>query len=276
MNRESELRNESSELETSWLQRVLRSVQGVAWFELRRSFSPARLSLWFIVAFFPVCLIALVRTQAGNEAPDEGYIFLLFLLVVRVASVLGLLLWATPLISNEIEGRTWMYVTTRPYGSLGIVAGKYSVALLWSVTAGLISAGTAVIASGVEEMFRIWWVMSVLVVLGCVAYGALFTLIGALIQRRAMVIGIIYIVVVEGILSMVPATINRFTISYRLLGLLFQWTGLEQVGSEQYSVLYGDGGAAFHIAVIGILTVFFLVAASLRVRRGGYLTEPEG
>lgn len=253
------------------------SMLGVAWFELRRSFSPGRLSLWFLIAMFPTVLVAMVRAQAGSDAPNEAFVLLLFFLIVRVASVMGLLLWSTPLISNEIEGKTWLYVATRPYGSSGIVWGKYAVALLWSISAGFVSTTSAVIASGVEDAWKTWLVINVLMVLGCFAYGALYTLIGSIIQRRAMVVAIIYTVVVEGVLSMVPATINRFTIGYRLMGLLLQWMGLDEgQASEQYQLLYSDTSALLHILVLVGLTTGMAFVAVLRVRAGGYLTEPEG
>ena len=254
---------------------LLRSILGVALFELRRSFSPARLSIWFLVAFFPMCLILMVRSQAGSNAPDEAYAVILFFLIVRVASTMGLLLWATPLVSNEIEGRTWLYVTTRPYGSGGIVLGKYLVAILWSLSAGLVSALSATLASGVDQMLRTWLVMTVLVTLGCLSYGALFTLIGALVQKRAMVVAIVYTVIVEGILSIVPATINRFTISYRLLGLMLEWMQFEPTTNERYVALYGDTALSYHLMMLTILTPLFLGIAVYRVRQGGYLSEAE-
>lgn len=274
----TELRADGSTVtENDWRSRHLWAPLGVAWFELRRSFSPGRSSLWFLIALFPTVLVTLVRAQAGNDAPNEAFVLLLFFLVVRVASVMGLLLWATPLVSNEIEGQTWLYIATRPYGSSGMVWGKYAVALLWSISAGLISSASAVFASEVEDPWKTWLVISTLMILGCFAYGALYSLIGAVIQRRAMVVAIIYTVVVEGVLSLVPATINRFTISYRLMGLLLQWMGLNQgETSEQYNLLYDDTSASFHVLVLLGLTVGMMFLAVFRVKSGGYLTEPEG
>jgi ABC-type transport system involved in multi-copper enzyme maturation permease subunit len=261
---------------TDWRSTFLWGPVGVAWFELRRSLSPGRVALWLVVAFFPMVLSILVRIQAGSEAPNEAFVLLLFFLVVRVACVMGLLLWATPVVSNEIEGRTWIYVVSRPGGCTGLVLGKYAVATLWSISAGLVASTTAVVASGVDQMLRTWLVISGLSILGCFAYGALFTLIGTLIQRRAMVVAILYTVIVEGVLSMVPATINRFTVGYRLLALLADWMNFdpERLPSN-YAMLFTETSSYIHIGLLGGLTVLMVGMSIGRVRIGGYLTEKD-
>jgi ABC-type transport system involved in multi-copper enzyme maturation permease subunit len=259
-----------------WRSKYLWAPLGVAWFELRRSFSPGRLSLWFLVAFFPMLLTAMVRVQAGEDVPNEAVVVMLFILVIRVACVMGLLLWATPLVSNEIEGKTWIYIVTRPHGSLGIVLGKFLIAILWSLTAGLVASTSAVLVSGVDDMMRTWMVLSSLVVLGCLAYGGLFTLIGAMVQRRAMVVAIIYAVIVEGVLTLVPATINRFTIGYRLSALMLQWMGYtEGENRDRYELFFDAAAPHYHVILLLLLTAGLLVGAIFRVRQGSYLTEAE-
>lgn len=253
---------------------------GVMRFELRRSLSAGRLSLWLLVALFPMALIVLTRMRAletlEEDFSQEALLALLFLLIVRVACVLGLLLWATPVIHSEIEARTWIYVATRPAGPDSLVLGKYAVAMLWSFTAAVVATTLAVPASGIDNAFRAWGVLTALAWLAVIAYGALFTFIGTLIQRRAMVVAILYIVLVEGALSLMPATINRFTVGFRLLSLLVQWMGLDQTEeSKQYRIWYGDAAPTTHLLILMFYSLTLLVAALYRARRGGYQTEPE-
>lgn len=249
---------------------------GVAWFELRRSLSLGRFLLFLLLAFFPMVLVALVRSNAGPAVEDEPLVFVMFFLIVRVACVMGLLLWATPVINNEMEGRTWIYLVTRPNGGTSVVLGKFAVALLWSLAVGLVGALTTVSVSGVESPFRVWWVLSALAVLSCMAYGALFTFIGTVLQRRAMVAAILVTLVFEGVLASIPATINRFTVGYRLFSLLMTWMGYEDdPRAIQWRELFGETSPGTHLAVILVYSLTMLALAVVRVRLGGYLTEPE-
>ena len=167
---------------------------GVALFELRRSFTVGRIALWCLMAGFPVVLISLVLGLNDQRPPETGLMVVIFILVVRVSCVMGLLLWATPVVNSEIEGRTWVYVVSRPTGSRSVVLGKYLVALLWAISAGLTSAAIVVPLAEVEEPFAFFRTLAVLVVLGSAALGAVFMLIGALVQRRAMVVAMVYLV----------------------------------------------------------------------------------
>lgn len=253
---------------------------GVAWFELKRSVSVARLSLWVLVALFPFVLVLMVRLRneavAGEPIPPDAMLAVLFFLIVRVACVLGLLLWATPVVHSEIEARTWIYAATRPGGTASIVLGKYAVAILWSFSAGVVATILAVPISGVDHPLWTWLVLTALVGLAVIAYGAVFTIIGTVVQRRAMVIAILYIVLVEGALSLIPATINRFTVGFRLLSLLVQWMGLdEHQEAEQFRMLFGDATPLTHIAILLGYSVVLLAIALSRARLGGYQIEPE-
>ncbi len=40
----------------------------------------------------------------------------MFVLLPQVVTVLGLLLWATPVVHSELEGQTWVYAVVRPGG----------------------------------------------------------------------------------------------------------------------------------------------------------------
>lgn len=249
---------------------------GVLWLELRRSLSVGRFVLWLILAVFPIALIYLARRSASDDVPDEVFVVMLFFLIARVTCVMGLLLWATPLISNEIEGRTWIYIVTRPGGGVSTVWGKYSVSILWSAAIAIVSVPLAVMASGVQSPAHVSSVLTALSLLSCFAYGALFTMIGTIIQKRAMVVAIVYLVLVEGVLTLVPATINKLTVGFRLLALLFKWMGYEnREEAENLKILFGESSSWTHVSILALYILAMLTVAILRVRAGGYLTDPD-
>ena len=57
--------------------------------------------------------------------------------------------------------------------------------------------------------------------LSAMAYSAIYLVIGAIFPKKAMVFCVAYSIGAEGILSMLPAVVNRLTVQYRLRSFLF-------------------------------------------------------
>lgn len=211
------------------------------------------------------------------EGPSEERVIWalsLFLLLPVVVAMLGVLLWATPAIASELEGRKWAYIATRPDGPVNVLIGKYLVGVAWGLSAALVSlAGCLSVANVEGGSWSLFPTLATLIVLGCPAYGAVYALIGAIKPRRAMVIAVVYSVIFEGLISFLPvmlgdpALISRITVSYPLRALLTKWVGLDKLADEDIarfavsnSLDWVDIGS-----IIGI-TVLALTAAVLILR----------
>jgi ABC-type transport system involved in multi-copper enzyme maturation permease subunit len=70
---------------------------------------------------------------------------MLLYLIPQVVCLLGLLLWATPNVHSELEGRTWIYLAVRPDGKAMVLLGKYLTAVAWSASACLLALTISVI-----------------------------------------------------------------------------------------------------------------------------------
>ena len=87
----------------------------------------------------PPTLIGIASWQIGSHSSmsaaemNFGYVVVMFLLIPQVVTVLGLLLWATPIVHSELEAQTWGYAVVRP----GARRGQCSTSR-WS---NLISSG---------------------------------------------------------------------------------------------------------------------------------------
>ena len=91
-------------------------------FELRRSMTVGRGAIWMVLVMFPVALMTVLRlTVPVNDVEPWG--LALYFLVPEVVCLLGLLLWATPVISTEIEGQTWIYLAMRQSGRTTVLLG---------------------------------------------------------------------------------------------------------------------------------------------------------
>ncbi len=208
---------------------MLSATWQVVRFELQRTFTAGRIAMWLTLCLFPALLVATIQIQGRGNVPDAAMIVVSFALVPQISCMLGLLLWATPAIGSEIEAQSWVYLALRPHGRLAVALGKYLVAVIWTASYGLPSAVAVSLLSGLANPLHLTGALIVLVLLSCSCYAALYLLIGALISKRATVIAVIYSLILEGLIAWVPATVNQFTVSYRLWSLLVRWTDFAQL-----------------------------------------------
>lgn len=251
-------------------------------FELRRSLTVGRMAMWLLLVAFPIAIVAVVCTVARSRevhiaAPDE-YVealgFTVYFLIPEVTCLLGLLLWATPAISTEIEGQTWIYLALRRSGRSMVLIGKYLTAVAWTLSAALVSITVCVWLVGSADASRLWWVMSGLAVLSCFAHAAIFLLIGTVFYRRTMVSAVFYTMLVEYGLSFVPALVNKFTVNYRLRGLLANGMQWETVRSRAENI-FGSESVSTHLLALALITIGLLGAALYRVSHAEYPTQQE-
>jgi ABC-type transport system involved in multi-copper enzyme maturation permease subunit len=250
-----------------------------------RVLTPARISLWLLLALFPVMLIGLVRMQLDSfpDQPSEEFNFLgfsivLFALIAQVVLVLGLLLWASPAINAELEAQTWIYAAVRPWGRVSLILGKYLVAVLWTGSAAVLAAALSVPLTRIAESTAVLWTLLRLIALGSPAYGALYLAIGTLSQKRPMVISLVYTLIVEVVLSLVPAAINQFSVSFRLRSLMAHWQGIDKLLEQRVqdtAFIFDAGSTGTHIGMLMLYTVSLLSVAIWRASSGEYSLQSE-
>ena len=282
----------------SMLLRLPHQILSVVRFEFRRTATFARLINWVGLIFFPVIITALVTHYQGRGGIDR-WGFLLYVLVPQASCLLGLLLWVAPNVNSELEGRTWFYLTARPSGRLALLLGKYINGVLWSTTAGWAGAtfsigvlilatiiypastisflppgsATSTVDATLHELFALWLMLLLLVVLSSLAYGAICTLVAVIIPRRAMMICVAYVLVAEIFLSNIPALINELTEHHRLINILARTLEF-QVNPEIPNTL--DNTATWiHFIALACYAVALLTAANIIICCREYITSDQ-
>ncbi len=236
-------------------------------FELQRSFVLGRLATWVLLWAFPTALIATAVFLRRTDPPIVVASLLSYVLVPQVCCMLGLLLWATPAIQSELEGKTWIYISLRPSGKLAVLLGKYCLAVIWAGSASIISSWILAWLLGEDQWLQLGKTLSGLSILSCICYGALYLLIGVVVTKRAMITALTYSLVIEVAVSLVPATINQLTISYRLRSLLADWMELERLRSRS-ELFSGTESATTNILILlGYAAGLLLVASFAMLRR---------
>ena len=89
-------------------------------------------------------------------------------------------------------------------------------------------------------------------------------------------IAVVYSLLLEGLVSWVPATVNKFTVSYRLRSLLASWMDLDRVTSlENMNMFFGTEPAWQHVLALFVYAGVFLLVAVYVVLRREYPVQVE-
>lgn len=257
---------------------LIRSVIATALFECRRSLSLQRILVGAVLAGFPPAMVTVIRFS-GSPIPISN---LLIISLVGIVAVLAQLLWATPNVYSELEGKSWIFLASRPRGRIALFLGKYLSAVCFSFAVCLIAITLCLAArtylppqSMVNPSLELA-AMSGTALIGCLAYSAVFSTIGTIFQKRAMVFGAAYIILSEAILANVPAIINRFTARFHLQAVAADWIGwFHPIPQEDYNLLFGDFSTGFHLVWLFIATVGMLMIGSVIITTRQYITADE-
>jgi len=192
-----------------------------------------------------------------------------FLTVFLVALVmlLGLLLWATPNVYSELEGKSWLFIASRPHGRTSVFLGKFMASVLVSLLICFIAVSLCVLViknnNETIEPIKLWLAMNFIYLLATLIYAALFSLIGVVFVKRAMVVGAGFLIGFDVFLASLPgALINRFTVP---------------AGSErEYRSIYGEEWATWiHVTVILVATILLLIAGAKIISSREYVTSDQ-
>lgn len=200
-------------------------------FDFRRSLTISRLSVFVVLSLFPPSIMAINLVGPGLEVAP-----VIIGVTVMMTGILAELLWATPIVYGELEGKTWLFLAVRPRGIMAVLLGKYLVAALWTTAVCSISMTLCVLlaaAAQVPNPLQLWLVFLFLIVLAAFAYAAIFALIGVIFHRRSMVFAMAYVILLEVFVAQIPAIVNQITVRHHLTALAVKWLDFRQLGGEE-------------------------------------------
>lgn len=256
-------------------------------FELRRSFTLNRILVAVGLAIFPPAMLNVVVRAAfvSNSVVAGGvtkYSEFAIIFLVALVCILSLLLWATPNVQSELEGKTWNFIAVRPGARIASFLGKYflAVAISFSVSCTAL-AGCILVANsyqGFENPLETLAILARIYAMACLVYGAIFSAIGTIFIKRAMVVAAGFIIGVETFLSLVPAVVSKITMSYHLRSIGIEWIGnfLPDTTDLQYNMAYGPPWPVWmHITCIAIMTIVSLIIGMIVITQRQYVTSDQ-
>lgn len=152
---------------------------------LRDSLRFRRAFPWLVLALLCAVLAHYWSTLVGGAAPQERYIGVTSMLVFRILA-LSSAIYTTSIVSQEVEGRTIVYLLTRPVPRWQLLLTRLAasvlvVALLGSISVVLTSIGAYGLAHNPLLAHDL-----LAMAFGALGYGSLFLLV-SLVVNRAMV-----------------------------------------------------------------------------------------
>lgn len=223
-------------------------------------------------------LFAPLRALLNDPKFTEDWAFLNFSRWVVFTMHLGFFLplvtlaYASAGLGAEREGRTLIWLTTRPLPRWAIYVAKFLGGLPWCVAASM-GGLAALCACGGELGHRAFLAYWPAILAGTVAFAALFHLLGA-VARRPAVVGLVYIFFFETLVANLPGSLKQFSLNYYTRSLLYHevTATLESVAPASLDV-YAPADPAAAWATLTLVSVLLLAAGMAAFARQ---ETPEG
>ncbi len=209
-------------------------------------------------------LLALVFRLSASGATDDGFTLQLFdLLVLPLLLPLTALILATSALGGEVDDKTLPYLTLKPIPRLNVVAAKYIASAL--VCAALVEVALAVMyAVGAVGAFEGQTLGALLLagLAGCLAYTAVFLPLGLFLPRQGLIVGILYVVIWEGIAAGISTGLATLSVRRYVEGTLHLGLGTSPLASLAPSSLSG----ATSLLVVGGIVLLGAAVCTWRLR----------
>jgi len=188
-----------------------------------------RTRFFFLFSFLPVAVSLVIKFNqifSGKTGREGTYLFtnLIMLFYLQMIILILALFYGTSVCSEEVEGKTLPYLITRPVPRAAVVLGKY--AAYTAVTTGMVTLGLlfSFLVLNLDRLFdpslygQLGRYLGVLI-LGLVAYGALFTFFGSTF-KRSIFFGLLFSFGWENVIQYFPGSTQRLAIAHYLKSFL--------------------------------------------------------
>jgi len=203
---------------------------------------------------------AIVRVILIDQEFKDQWAFLSFSRWVIFTMYLGFVLplftlaFASGAMGMEREGRTMIWLFTRPLPRWAVYLAKYLGMLPWCMLAsggGFVALCLAGGDYGQRALVTYWPA----VIAGTVSFSALFHFVGA-VFRRPTIVGLVYIFFFEMLVANLPGSLKQLSLNYYIRSILYNEAAsvLTMVSPESLSV-YAPAEPATAWITLGFFTI---------------------
>jgi ABC-2 type transport system permease protein len=195
---------------------------------MRQLLGRGRTILMLLLALVPLFLAAIVRLASPEGYDHQEFVadgiyegFVITLILPLVALVYG-----TAVLGAEIEDGTAVYVLSKPITRVRIVFAKLTASwLATSATVAGCALPAALIAIVGESDDGMILAFTIGIVLGALAYSALFIFLSVL-TSRALIAGLAYVFIWEGLINGLFDGTRLLSVRHYTLGIADAFTGV--------------------------------------------------
>jgi ABC-2 type transport system permease protein len=179
---------------------------------LRALIDGRRVVIMALLALLPI-IAALLYVGAGEVAPEIFWARLVNRLILPTVTAFIAVVIGASAIAEEREDGTILYLVSTPLSRLSLIVTKILAA--WTVVLALVVpstviAGLITLGSSADADQLVWPVLAAALTGLC--YCALSALL-AMVTRRPVVLGVLYILLWEGTIATFAASADRFSIA---------------------------------------------------------------
>jgi ABC-2 type transport system permease protein len=247
---------------------------------MRQHLRARRLLALCLLFAIPAAVAVAARSAGSTLGGSHLELALVFTLIPQALVPLTALLYASGMIQDELEEQTLTYLLVRPlprwavYGTkllatvlvTSLLTGAFTVATEVAVYAGTPGFGEGALTRGLKAA-----ALFSLSLLGyCSVFGCL-----SLFVRRSLVVGLAYILILEGLVANIDFVARRLTVMYYFRVLTERWLGLRVT---QWSIDLGEapGAGACVLTLAGASLAAAVVAAGWFTTAEFRVKTPEG
>lgn len=224
---------------------------------LRSLFTGKRIIALAALALVPV-IASTVFASAGEIEPELFWARLLQRLVIPTITAFIAIVIGASAIADEREDGTILYLASTPLSRLTIIVTK--IAAAWTATLALlvpaVLASAAIALGGEADTAQIAWPLAG-IALAALCYCAVAAWL-AMVVRRPVVIGVLYILLWEGSIATFAASADRFSIA--AYGRAIAVEGVIDVNAP-------DASAPAAFVILAAVTALAAWAAARRMTR---------
>ncbi|MDD8027651.1 MAG: ABC transporter permease [Acidobacteriota bacterium] len=259
--------------------RAFRAVFSFFWFAGRKA---RRTRLMALAGILPVLAASAIQVQHWVEpsfGPDGLTVFsnIILAFYLQFLIIILALFYGTSVVSEEVEGRTLPYLTTRPLPKAAVILGKYAAYAAWSSI--LVGTGTflSFLILNLDRLAEpaAWAVLAktaAVLILGLLVYAALFTLAGAAL-KKSILVGLAFGFGWETIVQYLPGSTQKFTVVHYLKSILKSASQGPQGKLAFLSVRLQPSSLFVSLLTLGLIGAAALAAAVFLFKRREYLFE---
>jgi ABC-2 type transport system permease protein len=261
----------------------LRALAALFVLTLRQHARGRRLLVLSLLFALPSVLAAVVSLLARRPPPADALEFaFVFNLIPHTLAPLTALLYAAGMIRDEAEEQTLTYLLLRPLPRSALYVVKLLATLLVTclLTGVFTGVTVATIAATTSEPVGLEMVRRALTTAGALAlaqvgYCGLFGALG-LVMRRALLAGVAYIILFEGLLASFDTVARRLTVMYYFRVLILRWLAPEDGKEWSISLETAPNAQTCVLTLLGVGLVLTVAAALLFTVQEIRMKTPEG